>query len=232
MTELLYLQDTYLFTESATILEISKNEFWTYVVLNKTIFYPQWWWQPSDTWTIQSDSWDFQVNMCRLSPEWIVYHYWEALWDIQVWQEVNLSINEEERRLNARNHSAGHLIDIAISEIWYDHLEPGKWFHFPQGCYVEYSWEFDNETKDTFIERLESKINELIEKSIPMMISYEWLDSMSAPTWKIPRYAYFEWYKWCWCGWTHVQNSLEIWRVTIRKVKYKKWVLKISYSIS
>jgi len=27
MTELLYLQDTYLFTESATILEISKNEF-------------------------------------------------------------------------------------------------------------------------------------------------------------------------------------------------------------
>lgn len=232
MTELLYLRDTYLFEETANIIDISENEFGTYIILDRTIFYPQWGWQPSDTWTIQTDSWEFQVSMCKLSPEWLVYHYWEPLWEMEVWDQVNLHIDEDKRRLNARNHSAGHLLDIAISEIWYDHLEPGKWFHFPQWCYVEYTWEFDSEEKEEFIEKLENKINELIEKSIPMVISYEWLDEVTAPTWKIPRYAYFEWYDGCGCWWTHVKNSSEIWGVSIRKVKYKKWTLKISYSVS
>ena len=231
MTELLYLRDTYLFEETASVLEISENEFWTYIILDRTIFYPQWGWQPSDTGTIKTASWEFQVTMCRLSPEWVVYHYWETTWSMQVWEKVYLHIDGEKRSLNARNHSAGHLLDIAMSEIGYN-LKPWKWFHFPQGCYVEYSWEFDNEQKEEFIVKLETEINKLINQSIPMIITYEWLDDVTAPTWKIPRYAYFEWYEWCGCWGTHVKNSSEIWRVTIRKVKYKKWVLRISYNVN
>ncbi len=232
MTELLYLRDTYLFKETASILEISENEFWTYIILDRTIFYPQWGWQPSDTWTIKTDSWEFQVSMCKLSPEWVVYHYWETLWRMKAWDQVNLHIDQEKRVLNAKNHSAGHLLDIAITELWYASLEPWKWFHFPQGCYVEYSWEFDNEQKEEFIEKLETKINDLIQSSISMVIEYEGLNDMTAPTWKIPRYAYFQWYDGCGCGGTHVKNSSEIWGVRIRKVKYKKGVLKISYALN
>ena len=231
MTGLIYWTDTYLFEDTASVLEISENESWTYIILDRTIFYPQGWWQPSDIGTIKADWWIFEVTMCRLSPEWIVYHYGNiSSGDVQAWEKASLQINKQQRRLNARNHSAGHLLDIAMSEIGYN-LEPWKWFHFPQGCYVEYLWEFDNETKEEFIISLEKKINELVQSSIPVIVKYDDLWDLSAPTGKIPRYVSFEWYEGCGCWGTHVKNSSEIWGVRIRKVKYKKWVLKISYNV-
>lgn len=43
MTELLYLKDTYLFQTKSIVQEIGTDEFWDYVIVDRTIFYPQWW---------------------------------------------------------------------------------------------------------------------------------------------------------------------------------------------
>ncbi len=229
-TELLYLQDSYLFTESAEILEISENEFWKYIILDRTIFYPQWGWQPSDMWIITLWENSFKVHKCMLDSGWVVYHYGEnTYWEFKIWDEVTLDIDKDYRITNSRNHSAGHLVDVAMDILWYDRfLKAWKWFHFPEGSYVEYSGEIP-EDLEVMREKLSATFEELSERSIPINVKYEWLWELEAPTGKSPRWVEFEWYVWCGCGGTHVKNSSEIGRVSVRKMKYKKWVLKVSY---
>lgn len=48
-----------------------------------------------------------------------------------------MKVDEEKRRLYARVHSAGHLLDIAVNQLGYQWV-PGKGYHFPTGAYVEY----------------------------------------------------------------------------------------------
>ena len=230
MTDLLYLQDTYLFEENATILERGSDEFWDYIILDRTIFYPQWGGQPSDTGTITSWEQVFEVSKCVLSPDGIVYHY--GSWNIDAWKKCKLKIDSENRVINTRNHSAGHLLDVAMQKLWYsENLTPTKWYHFPDWAYVEYKWDF-NIPPEIFIDQIEEKMAELIDRNIPIYIEYEDLSQLEAPQWKTPRYVYFEWYPWCWCWGTHVKNSWEILGVSLRKVKYKKGILRVSYIIT
>ena len=47
-------------------------------------------------------------------------------------------MNEEKRRLYARLHSAGHMLDIVVKNLKLGWI-PGKGYHFPDGPYVEYN---------------------------------------------------------------------------------------------
>lgn len=48
-----------------------------------------------------------------------------------------MSIDPAVRLLNARLHSAGHLIDVAVSILHYP-WKASKGYHFPDSPYVEY----------------------------------------------------------------------------------------------
>jgi Ser-tRNA(Ala) deacylase AlaX len=63
-------------------------------------------------------------------------------------QEVALEVDGEKRKLHARYHSAGHLLDIAVRRCGQTQLQPGKGYHFPVGAYVEYIGVVDNSIKD------------------------------------------------------------------------------------
>jgi len=58
--------------------------------------------------------------------------------EFNIGDNVRIEINAEWRKLNARNHTSGHLIDQVMRV-----LEPtwgaGKGYHFPDGPYVEYN---------------------------------------------------------------------------------------------
>lgn len=64
---------------------------------------------------------------------------------------VNLQVDGEKRRLYARIHSAGHLLDIAVRRCRLTQLSPGKGYHFATGAYVEYIGIIDNSLKDKLI---------------------------------------------------------------------------------
>jgi Ser-tRNA(Ala) deacylase AlaX len=52
---------------------------------------------------------------------------------------VTCKVNEELRRLAARFHSAGHLLDMAMNRAGRPDLKPSKGYHFTTGgAYVEY----------------------------------------------------------------------------------------------
>jgi hypothetical protein len=61
---------------------------------------------------------------------------------------VRLQVDAEKRKIYARYHSAGHLLDIAVRRCGQTQLHPGKGYHFPVGAYVEYIGVVDNSVKD------------------------------------------------------------------------------------
>lgn len=228
-TLLKYLEDTYVFEWTAQVIETGNNEIGDYILLDQTIFYPQGGGQPSDTWVITV--WDtiYRVEKVRLDERWIVYHYGTYTNGfISKWQTVNLHIDKDIRLQNAKCHSAGHLIDIALSNIGED-LIPVKWYHFSDGPYVEYEGN-PIRTLEDIAKLLQQELDILVRKNIPILVTYD-NTTISSPEGKVPRYVSFEGYTGCGCGGTHIRSSGEIWAIEIRKVKIKDGKLRVSYSV-
>jgi alanyl-tRNA synthetase len=69
----------------------------------------------------------FEMKMVRLDEHGTVYHYGEYLsGKPEIGEKVIIEIDREKRLQNARNHSAGHLIDIAMQNIGLKYLKPTK----------------------------------------------------------------------------------------------------------
>ncbi len=233
-TELLYLSDTYLFKETATFLEMREHEKGMAVILDRTIFYPQGGGQPSDSGYIVSASGKFKVNFVGLDAEGVVYHvgtFEEG--SFQPGESTSLSIDEEKRKLHARIHSAGHLLDVAISSLGLA-ITPAKGFHFPDGPYVEYDGTVDNPEELKAV--LEERINALIVQNITVekcVIPEEEAAArgLHAPVGKDVRVVNFAGDKGCGCGGTHVTSSGDIGKVTIRKISSKQGKTRVAYSV-
>merc|ERR1712232_885145 len=83
--------------------------------------------------------------------------------------KVNCRIDEKVRRINARVHTAGHLLDRAAKDLEWKWI-PGKGYHFPDGPYVEYVLNADSRKidskkpaeKDKFVADLQAAIDRLV----------------------------------------------------------------------
>ena len=234
-TELLYLEDTYLFKETAKVVGFKENEKGKAVILDRTIFYPQGGGQPSDLGTIENENGTFEVTFVGLDPEGIVWHFGEfTKGSFQEGEEVQLEIDEERRKLNARVHSAGHLIDCAVQSLGID-IKPYKGFHFSEGPYIESEGEIED--TEEVKEKVQTKVTEMVENCLAMskqnLTAAEAAErNIIAPVGKGVRIVGFEGHESCGCGGTHVENSEETRGITIRKVSSKKGKTKISYSVA
>ena len=141
--EKIYLLDTYKFKESdAEVLEIiedTKDSNYILVHLSKTIFHPQGGGQPSDSGRISTGEKSFNIEDVSLdrSKDRILLKIkkFEGIDnEIQKGRKFDLEIDEAKRRLHARIHSAGHLLDVAVKENGLDWI-PGKGYHFVDGKY-------------------------------------------------------------------------------------------------
>ena len=233
MTTLTYLEDTYLSNLEANAIDCIQDEIGNALILNQTIFYPQGGGQPSDTGTITSSDFTFEVRKVRLSKEGLVLHYGDfsaGHWISE--KTVNLAIDFDKRILHAKVHSAGHLLDCAVSSLELNHLNPTKGFHFPEGPYVEYDGALENPSQ--WITPIEQAINSLVHSNIAIhsnSLSAELASKMGiwAPEGKSARVVTFEGFEGCGCGGTHVLSTKEIGEITIRKIKVKKGVTRIAY---
>ena len=238
MTTLLYLSDTYASTATAKFLRVETNERGTAIVLNQTIFYPQGGGQPADHGTITAGEKVFHVTDVRLTPEGKVYHFGTFNGDeFAADCVVDLTIDMDRRLLHARLHSAGHLIDVAVTKANIQGITPTKGYHFSEGPYVEYDGVLEDAASWTEI--VESISNELVQQDIKIIavdLSPEEAkeQNIPAPEGKSARFVYFDGYQsdGCGCGGTHVTSSKEIGTITIRGIKSKKGVTKIKYQIS
>ena len=119
-TVALYQTDTRLLTSNATVLAVEPldgGQGWA-VVLDQTIFHPQGGGQPADVGTLEGETGaPFAVNIVKKGPTGVVRHEGAsaAAPAFAAGSRVRCAVSEPARLLNARVHSAGHLIDVAMT---------------------------------------------------------------------------------------------------------------------
>jgi Ser-tRNA(Ala) deacylase AlaX len=256
-TKPLYLGDTYMFEKNdIQFVEMRKvgedeTKIENVVITESTIFHPQGGGQPSDTGVMKQGDVEFKVTKVAkagLFENDVIYHYGEftsTTKEFDTNEPIHQIINEEERRRNARVHSAGHLLDQAMRRAGKGDMIGTKGFHFPAGSYVEFLGSVAAEDRAQLIIDLQKHCDELIAESIDTVVKSvqdekELCDNClpgssdgaitrltSGPV----RVVIVGGELGCPCGGTHVKNTNEIKKMSIRKLKVKKGRTKISYDV-
>jgi Ser-tRNA(Ala) deacylase AlaX len=234
MTELLYMKDMQALTCEAQIVSADEST----IILDQTVFYPQGGGQPYDEGFIKTDSAVFKVEEVRFMDGEVHHIGHIESGQIQTGETVTCKVDPERRELNTRNHSAGHLLDMAISALGYG-WTPGKGYHFPDGPYVEYDGELEDlESTRTAVE---NKCREFIAENAKTTIKFMDIDELDKisdmkvpdfiPRDKPARAVFYGEYG-VPCGGTHVSELSEIGQFRIRKMKAKKGMVRIAYEVS
>lgn len=229
-TKLLHMDDFGVVDCTATVLSVTLAEDErTDVVLDQTCFYARGGGQDWDTGTIN----DFVVEEVRLDEHGVVHHIGHG--EVSVGDTVHCAVDVERRNINTRLHSAGHLLDMAVSAIYPD-WTPGKGAHYPHMSFVEYTnAPVDEATQET----IQNAVNETLSQNVVNTMQYVSLDDLKQMCRHVPdnlpsnkpirvvKYGTFA----VPCGGTHVQNLSDIGIMEITKVKTKKGITKVTYRV-
>jgi len=247
-----YLEDTYKFElDAATIQKVTVvdgSADTVEVILDQTIFHPQGGGQACDVGKLVSSGKEvMDVIDVRKQPSGVITHKGtlkegSTADDLQPGMSVSLLIDEERRRLNARLHSAGHLLDVAMRMIGFDFL-PTKGNHAPGNSSVEYIGEIPADQREEVAKKLEAKANELIragtDVEVHQQVAFDDIKAMCGfvPDYlpqhmpaRIVRIVHHE--DACPCGGTHVDKTSTIGTLKVTKIKKAKKAIKVGYELS
>lgn len=237
--KLLYLESFNLLECEASVLEILEEDGKTFIVLDQTCFYPQGGGQPFDQGIIKSSNGKFNVLEVRFIDGIIRHIGTFEEGSFSKGEKVKCLVNKDRRVLSSRLHSAGHVVDMAVTDLNLNWI-PIKGYHFPDGPYVEYEGSLEgNDTEKVKID-LGSKCNQLIAKNIETSLRFMDKEQMKdvcrfvpdyIPEDKPARVVFFGGFG-VPCGGTHVNNLSEIKNMTIRKIKQESQNIKVSYDVS
>jgi len=162
--------------------------------------------------------------------------------------EVDLKIDEAYRRTNARIHSAGHLLDMAMNRAGKTELKPGKGYHFEEGPYVEYIGVVAEKERAPLCEELNKHCADIIAEAkanntevFRKMCTYDEANEQLAGAGGVPSYvaegSELRVLKLtpedlgCPCGGTHVHAVTEIGRIEVTTMKKKKQNTQVKYKV-
>jgi Ser-tRNA(Ala) deacylase AlaX len=238
-TKLLYLEDFNLTIAEAKVLEVTEENGKTVVLLDQTVFYPQGGGQPYDRGVIESPAGKFLVEEVRFS-DGVVKHI--GRFEKGAFRNgdiVRCAIDKERRALHSRLHSAGHIVDMAVTKIGLNWV-PGKGYHFPEGPYVEYAGSLDGLDKEKLKNDIEALCNEFIAEARETKMLFMDKERMkevcrhvpdNIPEGKPARVVMYGDFG-VPCGGTHVGNLKEIGMITIRKIKSEGANVRVAYDIT
>lgn len=200
-------------TGKARIANIQNGEK-TIIRLDRTWFHPQGGGQKSDRGTIGSVP---VLHVSHNNGE--IDHYVETIALFSVGQEVEIVVDREWRLLNAKYHTAGHLI-AALIEDHFPKLQAISGHHWASEARVEFVGNRpDAEQVKDF---LPTALAEAIAKNLPVRICGNPLNDRSIAIGDYPAVP---------CGGTHVEWLGILGKVEIAKVKVQQGKLRISYRV-
>lgn len=168
-----------------------------------------------------------------------------------------VSINRPHRRLCARLHSGGHILDLAV-KLAYDKWEaerggtgverlvPGKGYHFADGPNVEYEGSVPPEMRDWLVAEINARVAALIAsgtKTAVVSVPQE-ADALATfglgprdcahlpPGRPVRVVMVGSLANPCPCGGTHVRDAAELRALTATKITVKKGRTKVSYTVA
>lgn len=240
-TELAYLQEFDVVSGTATITKINTTENGRVsIALDTTSFYPRGGGQDWDTGEIMTDSALFNVEEVRLDQEGEAWHIGAYVsGSLIVGDQVDCQINVERRSVNTKLHSAGHLIDMAVSRLQLPWIAD-KGAHYTHMSFVEYN-SGDIPADEAIAQAIKDKIAELLQSKYQNKILFVPVDEMSKycqhvpgnmPTNKPSRIVLYADDFGIPCGGTHVRTVHDIGGIVITKIKTKGSTTKVSYAIT
>lgn len=230
----LYLEDTYLFETTACVNDSGIDEKGSYLVFDRTIFYPQGGGQPCDQGAACIQKTDIAIHFVRQVDKEIRHYVGEV---DREWrgENIKLKVNSVRRLVNARYHTAAHLLSHLV-ETMDPCLKAVKGHSFPNEAFVEFIGGKVYELKD--IQRIideKSSVDftiqafgiapEEFEKRF-YQLPYPTPQNKNFRVVQIGKFAPIP------CGGTHVAKTSEVGVLTIRKVVCKGDRLKVSYEVS
>lgn len=242
MTELVYFSDTFVFElEDASVVDVvpsTAKGCVEAVILDRTVMHPQGGGQPADHGTIRDAKGNvFNVKHVTKSMETgVVEHHGqfaEGSEKFSAGDHVSLEVDRHRRVLNARNHTAGHLIDYALDKYGM-RITAGSGYHFPDGPYVDAQIEPPLDAKadlKAFGKQVEDALNEIVREGLeykPVMAHPSTLPErtqglLSDPMKELDAVRVLSLNGKAEdlmlpCGGTHAANTAQVGHITIRKV--------------
>ncbi len=237
-TKLLYMTDSSLLEERASVIAVEAIENGQYnVILDKTIFYPQGGGQPYDLGTMQDKENIFTVTAVRMNNGLVHHMGTFNKQPFAIDAIVHLHVDGERRKLNRRLHSAGHVIDVAVQNLGLK-LVPTKGYHFPEGPYVEYEGGINEPDRESIRSQIEAETQRLVAAGSIVQVEIVPKDRLLELCGSIPDYIREDrpirvvtvaGKIGCPCGGTHVKNVSEIGPLKISKIRVKGNTARISY---
>lgn len=162
MTNALYLEDAYMKEFEANVESVKDNK---YVVLDKTVFYPNAGGQPYDTGKFIKDNEEFNVVFVAKFGDMISHEVDKP--GLQPGDKVKGIINWDRRYRLMRSHTAAHVLS-AIFHKEINALITGNQLDLDKSR-IDFDLEnFDREKISDYV----AKANELIEKDLPVRSYY------------------------------------------------------------
>ena len=137
-TDLKYLNDNNLKKVTAKLIKMETTEQGQYCIFDQTIFYPKGGGQACDVGTISNEhNISFKITYTGFHEGQVLhfgnfddYQFTEG----STWK---LEINPEVRLINAKGHTAGHLVHLVMEEL-VPELTATKGHHFPNDAYIRF----------------------------------------------------------------------------------------------
>ncbi|MDR2737521.1 MAG: hypothetical protein LBB18_01080, partial [Puniceicoccales bacterium] len=133
----LFSEDSYLFESPAKVVTQGVDESGHYLILDRTIFYPQGGGQPSDVGVVKCGESVFKITGVRKNGD-LIKHYAAQL-DVENLDGTDCFcvLDKATRILHMRHHTAGHLVSN-VAEFLYPEIIAMKAHCFPGEAYVEF----------------------------------------------------------------------------------------------
>lgn len=166
---------------------------------------------------------------------------------------AELEVDRETRMNSAKSHSGGHLIDAALFRYGKKELSnhqlpwiPKKGYHFSDGANVEFEGKLESSdplnrdlpVESDFICALNAHLNDLVNESIATDVVTVKRENVCAYCENIDVKGYPDEIRlvqigniYIPCGGTHVANTSELAGICVSKIKRRKGIVKISYSV-
>lgn len=237
-TKLVYLEDFTLLKDKATVLAITQENDRYCIILDRTIFYPQGGGQPYDMGIIENETGKFIVEEVRFI-DGLVKHFGKfEHGSFKINDHVNCIVSSERRELHSRLHSAGHVVDMAITALKLNWI-PGKGYHFPQGPYIEYAGSLEGLDKEKLKTEIENLCNKFIKEASSVATIFMSKEEMKKVCHHVPEYIPTEKPSRVVmygsfgvpCGGTHVSNLEDIKKMHIRKIKQEGPNIRVGYEV-
>ena len=207
MTQRLFFTDDSL-TADVEVIGCTPHEAGFAVTLNATPFHPQGGGQPSDTGWIG----DSEVLKVVQEPDAIVHFVNSAV----ATGPARATVDAERRQLNARLHSAGHLIGVFGEQSgWL----PTKAHHWPGECRVSFTPGQNAQPLEP--QAIEQQLEQWVIANLPRITHVD-AEQRTIGFGDLPSYP---------CGGTHVSSLSELNAVSVLSVTQKKGVLSVRYHV-